>query len=78
MASVVMPENPALVLRTLLQRDFIAFLVKAWPYISGGEDLVWNWHLDAIAYQLGPSRWAISCASSSRCRRATLNQKPSR
>ena len=53
MASVVMPENPALVLRTLLQRDFVAFLVKAWPYISGGEDLVWNWHLDAIAYQLG-------------------------
>lgn len=39
-------------MRELRRRDFSAFLEKAWPHISGGELLDWNWHLDAIACQL--------------------------
>lgn len=46
------PADPAGFLRALQRRDFCAFLEKAWPHISGGELLDWNWHLDAIAFQL--------------------------
>lgn len=52
MASLPSPENPALFLRELLRRDFAAFMRKAWAWISAGEPIAWNWHLDAIAYQL--------------------------
>lgn len=52
MASLPKPENPALVLRELLRRDFAAFARKAWAWISAGEPIEWNWHLDAIAHQL--------------------------
>lgn len=45
-------EDPAKVLTELCRHDYTAFLRKAWPWISGGELLVWNWHLDAIAYKL--------------------------
>ncbi len=47
-----LPQNPILLLRELLHRDFAAFVRKAWPWISGGEEVAWNWHLDAIAHQL--------------------------
>jgi predicted phage terminase large subunit-like protein len=53
MTNLIVPAQPALFLKKLLQRDFVAFLIKAWPWISGGEALAWNWHLDAIAYALG-------------------------
>lgn len=46
------PQNPALILRLLLKRDFTAFARKAWAWISAGEGIIWNWHLDAIAYEL--------------------------
>lgn len=46
------PHNPALLLGELLRRDFTAFARKAWAWISAGESIAWNWHLDAIAYQL--------------------------
>lgn len=45
-------EDPAAVLEALLRLSFVAFLQKAWPYISGGEPLVMNWHILAIAHQL--------------------------
>ena len=48
----VSPANPAAFLRALQRRDFCAFLERAWPHISGGELLDWNWHLEAIAFQL--------------------------
>ncbi len=32
--------------------DFRYFLRKAFPAIRGGAPLSWNWHLDAIAYEL--------------------------
>lgn len=37
---------------TLCRHDFGAFLRKAWPWIHGGEELVWNWHLDAVCHRL--------------------------
>jgi predicted phage terminase large subunit-like protein len=46
------PDNPSLLLRELLRRNFAAFARKAWSWISAGEPIAWNWHLDAIAYQL--------------------------
>lgn len=46
------PSDPEAFLRALLRRDFCSFLRKAYPYISGGEEMMWNWHLEAIAYEL--------------------------
>ena len=46
------PDNPALLLNELLRRDFAAFARKAWAWISAGEPIAWNWHLDAIAFEL--------------------------
>ena len=45
-------DDPQAVLRELPRRDFRWFLLRAYPAISGGEYLNWNWHLDAIAYEL--------------------------
>lgn len=46
------PDNPRLLLQTLLRRDFGAFLRKAYQTIKGGEELQWNWHLGAVAQVL--------------------------
>jgi predicted phage terminase large subunit-like protein len=51
-ANLVQPSDPEAFLRALLRRDFCSFLRKAYPYISGGEEMMWNWHLEAIAYEL--------------------------
>lgn len=45
-------EDPKGLLIELCRHDFTAFLRKAWTWISGGDLLDWNWHLDAIAYRL--------------------------
>ena len=45
-------DNPQLLLRKAQQRSFIAFLMRAWPEVTAGELVSWNWHLDAIAYEL--------------------------
>jgi hypothetical protein len=45
-------EDEAAFFRELMRRDFTAFLRKAWPWISGGDAVEWNWHLDAIAHRL--------------------------
>jgi predicted phage terminase large subunit-like protein len=45
-------EDPKGLLIELCRQDFGAFLRKAWPWVSGGELLRWNWHLDALAYRL--------------------------
>ena len=52
MASKPTPDDPYALLLELMRRDFAAFLRKAYPWISGGEAMLWNWHLDAIAHQL--------------------------
>ena len=56
MASPVMTErkidDPAAVLREMMRHSFVAFLRKAWPTISGGAQLQWTWHLDALCCAL--------------------------
>lgn len=52
MADRMQIDDPAGVLRAFMRENFRAFLRKAYPSIRGGEPLLWNWHLDAIAYQL--------------------------
>jgi len=47
-----LPEDPQALLNELCRHDFTAFLRKGWPWISGGDPIAWNWHLDAIAYRL--------------------------
>lgn len=47
-----LPDDPATFLREVQRRDFLAFLDRAWPHISGGDYLATNWHIDAIAHQL--------------------------
>lgn len=45
-------EDPHALLTELCRQDFTAFLRKAWPWVSGGEMLNWNWHFDAVAHKL--------------------------
>jgi predicted phage terminase large subunit-like protein len=49
-------EDPAAFLRASQRRSFLAFLDKAWPYISGGQLMERNWHVDAIACRLNRVR----------------------
>lgn len=53
---MIRPEDPQAFLRELERRDFCIFLRGAYRILSGGDTLAWNWHLDAIAYQLGQVR----------------------
>lgn len=48
----ILPDNPALLLKELRRRDFCAFLSGAWPLINGGQEIAWNWHIEAIGYEL--------------------------
>ena len=50
------PEDPAAFLRAVQRKDFAWFLRGVFFILSGGDSLAWNWHLDAIAYQLGRVR----------------------
>jgi predicted phage terminase large subunit-like protein len=61
--------DPAAVLDELKRRDFVSFLIRAFPHISGGADLNPNWHLDAIAYELGR-------VAGGRCRRLLVTLPP--
>lgn len=45
-------DTPAAMIE-LTRRNFLFFLMRAFPYISGGEQLKANWHLSAMAYALG-------------------------
>lgn len=51
-ALIEQADDPQAVYDELLRREFGLFMRKAFGAISGGSDLQWNWHLDAIAYQL--------------------------
>ena len=62
-------EDPAEFLRQAQRRSFLAFLDKAWPYVSGGQLIDRNWHIDAIAY------WLDRVAGGS-CRRLLVNLPP--
>lgn len=62
-------DDPQALLTELCRQDFTAFLRKAWPWISGGELLRWNWHLDAVAHKLE----RIECGET---RRSLINLPP--
>ena len=65
----VHPQNAALFLREMQRRDFLTFLDKAWPWISGGQLLEHNWHIDAMACRLE----RVKCGTS---RRLLINLPP--
>lgn len=44
--------RPEAVIDELVRRDFLCFLLKAFPTIRGGACLELNWHVDAIAFAL--------------------------
>lgn len=46
-------RDPDATMKHLARTDFGFFLRKAAPWVMGGAAIEWNWHLDAIAYQLG-------------------------
>ena len=39
-------------LSAILRSDFYSFVQAAFPIVSGGEALLRNWHLEAMAYAL--------------------------
>jgi len=59
MANLIV-QDPEALLKELCRRDFSAFLRKAWPWITGGDQLQWNWHLGAISHQLDRLSWGDS------------------
>lgn len=63
------PQNAAVFLRQMQRRDFLTFLDRAWPYISGGQLLARNWHIDAMACRLDRVR-------TGRSRRLLINLPP--
>lgn len=46
-------EDTPAAMNELTRRNFLFFLMRAFPYISGGEQLKANWHLSAMACALG-------------------------
>lgn len=62
-------HDPYAAVQELMRQDFGSFLIRAMPHIQGGADLAYNWHIDAIAYQLE----RISDGS---CRRLIVNLPP--
>ena len=63
------PQDPHALLVELCRRDFGAFLRKAWPHISGGEFIKWNWHIEAMVELLNG-------VASGATRRALVNIPP--
>jgi len=51
-ALIEQADDPQAVFDEALRRDFALFMRKAFPAIGSGADLLWNWHLDAIAFEL--------------------------
>jgi len=45
-------DDRAHLLAELTRQDFPVFLRRVWPLISGGDPLLWNWHLDTLCYHL--------------------------
>lgn len=45
-------DDPQAVLDEYARRSFSAFLIRAFECLKGGATLEYNWHLDAIAFQL--------------------------
>lgn len=50
--SLGIPQDADAFLKEMQRRDFMSFLDRAWPYISGGQLLDQNWHVEAMAHRL--------------------------
>jgi hypothetical protein len=59
----------------LRRRDFVAFPQKAWPHVIASELVDWNWHLDAIAFELDRVRRGLAGGCSSTFLRATASRR---
>lgn len=62
-------SDPHAAVEEFMRRDFGSFLIRAMPHIQGGAALDYNWHIDAIAYQL-------ERVSKGSCRRLIVNLPP--
>lgn len=62
-------EDPQAALNELTRRSFLFFLTRAFPYISGGQQLSANWHISAMAYWLDRVERGI-------CRRLLVTLSP--
>jgi predicted phage terminase large subunit-like protein len=69
MTDITQISDPHAILDALQRQDFVSFLIRAFPHINGGADLVPNWHLDAIAYEL-------ERISDGRCKRLLVTMSP--
>lgn len=49
---LALASDPQRIIDELLRRDFVSFVIRAYPFLRGGADLKPNWHMSAIAYQL--------------------------
>jgi hypothetical protein len=45
-------QDPHALVNELMRRDFVSFLIRAFPHLNGGANLTTNWHHDAIAHEL--------------------------
>lgn len=45
-------DDPHELLLALMRADFAVFLRKAFAWITGGDPIMWNWHLDATTHAL--------------------------
>jgi predicted phage terminase large subunit-like protein len=50
--TALLVSDPQALLDALCRERFEAFLRKAWPWINGGDELLWNWHIDAVVHRL--------------------------
>lgn len=62
-------DDPYELLLEMMRRDFAVFLRKAFPWVSGGDLIEWNWHFDAIIHQLDR-------VADRSCRRLLVNLPP--
>jgi predicted phage terminase large subunit-like protein len=65
----IQPDDPHALLLELMRQDFTVFLQKAFSWINGGELMMWNWHLDSIAFEL-------ERVANRKCRRLLVNMPP--
>ena len=63
------PQDPAAFMKAMQRTDFLAFLDRAWPHISGGELIDFSWHIDALA-------WSLDEVRLGRSRRLLVNLPP--
>ena len=62
-------SNPEAIFDELCRRNFVSFVIRAFPFLNGGAELQPNWSIDAIAY-------ALEQVASGRCTRQIICLPP--